>query len=408
MEQKRLSLNAKKWRLIITIIVSFAFFLAELSIGLKTRSLALIADAFHYFSDVISFIVALVAVLLSSKETAPRSFSFGWVRAQVLGAFFNGAILIGLAISILVQAIQRFISIEKVQNPLMVMVVGAVGLGLNIIMIAFLHEHSHGHFTHSHNHTHGQADASNYSGKIQQTSCPSYIDGPKFEKAVSPERTSEASEAPLTDQHNHRHIEKGCFQSHGRDLGMLSVLVHVVGDAINNIGVIISGAAIWKLQDPNRYYVDPAVGVFISLMIMLTTARVAMKSGRILMETAPEGLDLQDIRHDLEKIPGIQSIPKLNVWSLDEEVVMASVHMTVADATIADFTSKAKVAGECLSAHGIHLYTLQPELDVYNKSESSRNTSGALLTSVLAVPPRVSSTCAILRTTHPAIKKSDQ
>ncbi|KAL1900317.1 hypothetical protein Cpir12675_001001 [Ceratocystis pirilliformis] len=127
-----------------------------------------------------------------------------------------------------------------------------------------------------------------------------------------------------------------------------------------------------------------------------------MKSGRILMETAPEGMDLQDIKHDLEMIPGIKSAPELNVWRLDEEVVVASIHLVVSDLTIADFASKAKIVGECLSAYGIHSYTLQPELQSSydDKLEISTSTAVVIPAPAVSVPPRISSTNAIIGAMH--------
>ncbi|KAI4842703.1 hypothetical protein E4T44_07159 [Aureobasidium sp. EXF-8845] len=99
-------------RLIVAIVLSFTFFVAELVVGFRTKSLALIADAFHYLYDLIAFCVALIAAKLSDRKDAPASLTFGWERAKILGAFFNGSFLIALGLSILLQAIGRFINIE--------------------------------------------------------------------------------------------------------------------------------------------------------------------------------------------------------------------------------------------------------------------------------------------------------
>lgn len=56
-----------------------------------------------------------------------------------------------------------------------------------------------------------------------------------------------------------------------RDLGMMGVLVHVIGDAINNVGVIIAAAVIWKAKYEGRFYADPAVSMGISMMILLSS-----------------------------------------------------------------------------------------------------------------------------------------
>lgn len=52
---------------------------------------------------------------------------------------------------------------------------------------------------------------------------------------------------------------------------MLGVLVHVLGDAANNVGVIISALVIWLTTDPARYYADPAVSMAIAIVILTTS-----------------------------------------------------------------------------------------------------------------------------------------
>lgn len=83
---------------------------------------------------------------------------------------------------------------------------------------------------------------------------------------------------------------------------MLGVLVHVIGDAINNIGVIVASLVIWKAEGEQRYYVDPAIGVFIAIMIFLTAIPLTKSSGGILLQIAPGGIDLEDVKHDIESV----------------------------------------------------------------------------------------------------------
>lgn len=51
----------------------------------------------------------------------------------------------------------------------------------------------------------------------------------------------------------------------------MGVLLHVIGDAANNVGVVIAGAVIWKTNYPGRFYADPAVSVAIALMIFISS-----------------------------------------------------------------------------------------------------------------------------------------
>jgi solute carrier family 30 (zinc transporter), member 1 len=109
-----------------------------LLVGFRTHSLALIADAFHYvrplpshlyssvlyptdlltllksqLNDVVGFSVALAALILSQHGNSPKEFSFGWRRANSLGAFFNGVFLAALGLNVLLQALERFVSLQS-------------------------------------------------------------------------------------------------------------------------------------------------------------------------------------------------------------------------------------------------------------------------------------------------------
>lgn len=57
----------------------------------------------------------------------------------------------------------------------------------------------------------------------------------------------------------------------GYDLGVLGVLIHVLGDAFNNIGVIIAALIIWLTDYSGRYYADPAISMAIAMMILGTS-----------------------------------------------------------------------------------------------------------------------------------------
>lgn len=108
---------SKAQRLTVVICISTSFFLAELSIGFYTKSLALIADAFHYLNDLIGFMVALAALRVSQRSDSPDFLSFGWQRAELLGAFFNGCFLLALGVSIALQSIDRFVYLESTNLP---------------------------------------------------------------------------------------------------------------------------------------------------------------------------------------------------------------------------------------------------------------------------------------------------
>ncbi|KAF4972691.1 hypothetical protein FSARC_840 [Fusarium sarcochroum] len=345
---------SRKQRLIATICISFSFFVAELAVGFYTHSIALIADAFHYLSDLIGIVVALIALMVQDRaEPAPQEYTYGWQRATLLGAFFNGVFLLALGVSILVQAIERFINITHVQDPLLILIVGSVGLALNVLVMSFLHEHDHDHDHgkqgHGHQEQHGHPDGQQHQEVVE----------PPANDAIS---ECEARLTPITSSHHeHKHMAVS-IKSPGRDLGMLGVFIHVLGDAINNVGVIIAAVIVWKAEGDGRYYADPAVGVFIALMILLSSIPLVKSSGAILLQIAPRGISLEDVKHDIEKIPGIESVHELHIWRLNQRKSVASAHIVVGGRTIEGFAGKAKIIMECLHAYGVHSATLQPEV----------------------------------------------
>jgi solute carrier family 30 (zinc transporter), member 1 len=83
---------------------------------------------------------------------------------------------------------------------------------------------------------------------------------------------------------------------------MLGALIHVIGDALNNLGVIVAAIVMWRTSWPSRFYADPGVSMGISFMILLSAMPLVKNSGVILLQSAPRGVDLSDVKHDLEKV----------------------------------------------------------------------------------------------------------
>lgn len=112
------------------------FAVAEAVGGLLTGSLALLADAAHMLSDVMSLGIALVALWLAGRPaTAQRT--FGFKRAEILAALFNGATLVVISIWIFYEASQRLQDPPEILGG-WVLVVAVVGLVVNLAAAAIL------------------------------------------------------------------------------------------------------------------------------------------------------------------------------------------------------------------------------------------------------------------------------
>jgi cobalt-zinc-cadmium efflux system protein len=117
-----------------------AFTVVEVVGGIVSDSLALLADAGHMLSDNASLGIALFAAWLSGRP-AGASRTFGYHRAEILAALFNGVTLVAISIWIFVAAAQRFGDPPEVEAGLM-LAIAVGGLAVNLVAARILHRHS--------------------------------------------------------------------------------------------------------------------------------------------------------------------------------------------------------------------------------------------------------------------------
>jgi cobalt-zinc-cadmium efflux system protein len=105
--------------------------LVEVGGALVTGSLALLADAGHMASDLIGLIVALVATIIAVRPATERH-SFGFQRAEVFAALFNGLLLIGVAAFVAAEGVSRLLSTQDADiPPIPLLIVAVIGLLAN-------------------------------------------------------------------------------------------------------------------------------------------------------------------------------------------------------------------------------------------------------------------------------------
>jgi cobalt-zinc-cadmium efflux system protein len=124
-------------KLLISTVLTLAFFALELWAGLVSNSLALIGDAFHNITDAAALVLAFIAVRLERRPATVKR-SYGYQRAGILAAFVNAAILIVLTVLVVLEAVRRFKTPEPVGSGAMI-VVAALGLVYNLGVTFWLH-----------------------------------------------------------------------------------------------------------------------------------------------------------------------------------------------------------------------------------------------------------------------------
>jgi cobalt-zinc-cadmium efflux system protein len=122
--------------LLIAIVLNISITLAQVVGGIISGSLALLSDALHNFTDVISLIISYVANRLSRKEASTRR-TFGYKRAEIIAAFINAASLLVIAIYLVYEAVVRFIHPKPISAGLVIWLalLAIVANGVSVLLL---------------------------------------------------------------------------------------------------------------------------------------------------------------------------------------------------------------------------------------------------------------------------------
>jgi zinc transporter 1 len=293
--------TADKIKMGIMLFLVFLIFCGETAMGIYLNSLTLVSDALHMFSDFLSLIIGLIALMLARK---PRSatMSFGWGRLETLGGFTNGIFLVSVVIFIYHEAITRFIEPHEITDkPYIILAMGGAGLCVNLFGIMLFCGHApHAGHDHSHGHKH--------------------------------------------ENHN-----------------MMAIFIHIVGDFLGSIGVMVSAGLIWAFPPEKHHwslYVDPAASTLMATVILLSAIPLLVKCAKVLIQGVPVGINLDKLTEKIKNVEGVQDVHELHVWKLVNNRNVGSMHVKC---TAIDFISIAPKVQNIMHKYGVHSTTIQPE-----------------------------------------------
>jgi len=277
--RREVTVKARR-QLSIACVLCLFFVIGEVLGGHFSNSLAIMTDAAHMFSDFASFGVSLFVLWLSDKKPK-KTMTFGYYRAEALGALFTVVILIYVTGILLYMSIQRIISLDfEIKDDAMMAVAGSAVV-FNIILGIILHgickvPHSHGGGGHGHAHL---------------------------------------------DHHDHDDQETS------KHINIRAALIHVFGDLLQSVGVLISSVII-KIF-PGCKVADPICTIIFSIIVLCTTTVIIRDSVKILIEGTPKHINYDTIHEDLLKVNNVYRLHNLHIWSLTMDRVVLSVHLAV-------------------------------------------------------------------------------
>ncbi|MDP2089237.1 MAG: cation diffusion facilitator family transporter [Flavobacteriaceae bacterium] len=130
--------------LLFSIILNLIITIAQLIGGFISGSLALISDAIHNFSDVITLIISYIANILALQKKQTIRKTFGYKRAEIIAAFFNATSLIVIAIILGYEAIERFFTPVEIESNLVIIlaILGILVNGFSVLLLKKDAEHN--------------------------------------------------------------------------------------------------------------------------------------------------------------------------------------------------------------------------------------------------------------------------
>ncbi|NWI49617.1 ZNT10 protein, partial [Calyptomena viridis] len=315
--------SGRSSRLILMCMMTLGIFAVEISVAYIGNSLALASDAFAVLSHLISMIIGLFGVRLSRVRWHKAS-TFGLSRADVLGAFGNSVFATALMFSIFVEAIKRYINPQKTEKVLLVLIIGISGLILNLL---------------------------NYVLFLDCCYCRAPHEDPKSGGSPNdPESPEEGSEKKK--------------EKKAEALNIRGVLLHVMGDALGSVVVVITATIFYVLPLGDaacnwQCYIDPSLTIIMVFIILSSAFPLIKETSIILLQMVPKGVNMQLLVDRLARVPGVISLHEVHVWELASKKNIATLHIKCQ--TPNEYQDAAYKIREIFHEAGVHSVTIQPE-----------------------------------------------
>ncbi|XP_057684085.1 proton-coupled zinc antiporter SLC30A2-like isoform X1 [Corythoichthys intestinalis] len=315
-------------RLYVVSVVCLVFMIGEILGGYFAGSLAVMTDAAHLLVDFTSFVISLLSLWLSSRP-ATHKLSYGWHRAEVLGALMS-VFTIWMVTGVLVYlAVERLISDDyEIEGTVMLITSGCAVLA-NIVMALTLHQSGHGH-SHgglsSHGHSHEKGDS----------------------------RISSLKDFADVEQNGDDQVGR----MHQANASVRAAFVHVVGDLLQSLSVLVSAIIIFF--KPEYKIADPICTFLFSILVLGTTFTIMRDILIVLMEGTPAGVRYGEVRDGLLAVKGVTAVHNLHIWALTVNQAVLSAHVAI-DESVDAQTVLREMTQACYSSYNFHSITIQME-----------------------------------------------
>jgi cobalt-zinc-cadmium efflux system protein len=119
----------------------------------------------------------------------------------------------------------------------------------------------------------------------------------------------------------------------GHDINIRGAMIHLLSDTLSSVAVVAGGVV---MHYTHWYRIDPVLAVVIAAVIVVWGWRLFRSAVRVLLESAPEGMDVAEVCRAVEAVPGVEALHDAHVWEITSDMVVMTGHLLVKDRTISE------------------------------------------------------------------------
>ncbi|XP_069708793.1 calcium/manganese antiporter SLC30A10 [Phaenicophaeus curvirostris] len=335
--------SGKTCRLIFMLVLTAGFFVAELASGYAGNSIALVSDSFNMLSDLISLCVGISTGCVARRSRRGPRATYGYRRAEAVGALSNAVFLTALCFTIFIEAVLRLARPEPIDDARLVLIVGTLGLAVNLVGLLV----------------------------FQDWGACCRRPAPAPHGAASTERRDGAGDSP-NDQKSPEEGPVEKKEKKSEALNIRGVLLHVMGDALGSVVVVVAATIFHVLPLGNapcnwQCYIDPSLTIIMVIIILSSAFPLIKETSIILLQMVPKGVNMQLLTDRLACVPGVSSLHEVHVWELAGGKNIATLHIKCQTPT--DYQDAAYKIRKVFHEAGIHSVTIQPEYIDHKNSQ---------------------------------------
>ena len=300
-----------RWVMWLTLVMM----VLEIAGGWIFNSMALMADGWHMSSHAFALGLTVFAYRMAARYARDRRFAFGTWKMEILGGYTSALLLVGVAISMLVESVERMV------NPLPIgydeaIATAVLGLAVNLVSAWMLKDdHSHGH-DHGPAHTHGSSASAGQAAHDHD------------------HHAHHPADANAHD-HDHAHATSHGHDEHAHgahaDLNLRAAYIHVLTDAATSILAILAlfGGKWWGAS-----WLDPLMGIVGAVLVGVWAKGLLRDCARVLLDAEMDNPLTERIARTLTRAAMPVKVQDLHLWRVANDKYACIVALQVASPAV--------------------------------------------------------------------------